>query len=237
MEARHVYFTHGSFRLRLQRHMDERHEETKGPRGWLLPSRRSISWLIYLSDTDIQGGELRSFSQEQFTSKPGELEVGSNDGNLQIGWFDYDGSTLPVYLDSWYKPTGIKAVDVDPYCVLYIVRDGKKEFITRPWINTMVTTSFADFIKAQTVGDDGPGLFTTAEHANGFKLIEDRQLWDNGMAPAGSFVEDIVPKRGSIVMFDSVSVPHEVLVLKTGVRPAVAGWFHEQTQPMPEGFF
>jgi len=36
----------GSF---LPRHMDERHEEMKGSNGWLLPSHRSLSWLIYSS--------------------------------------------------------------------------------------------------------------------------------------------------------------------------------------------
>ena len=33
----------------LRRHGDEFHEETKGPRGWLLPTRRSITWLLYLN--------------------------------------------------------------------------------------------------------------------------------------------------------------------------------------------
>ena len=30
----------------LRRHMDERHEELKGARGWTAPSRRSVSWLV-----------------------------------------------------------------------------------------------------------------------------------------------------------------------------------------------
>ena len=30
--------------------MDERHEELKGARGWTTRNRRSVSWLLYLSD-------------------------------------------------------------------------------------------------------------------------------------------------------------------------------------------
>ena len=30
---------------RLGRHLDEHHEETKGTKGWIYPSRRSVRWL------------------------------------------------------------------------------------------------------------------------------------------------------------------------------------------------
>ena len=33
----------------LGRHMDERHEATKGRRSWDASDRRSVSWLLYLS--------------------------------------------------------------------------------------------------------------------------------------------------------------------------------------------
>jgi hypothetical protein len=36
----------------LKRHLDERHEELKGRRGWMELSRRSVSWLLYLCDSD-----------------------------------------------------------------------------------------------------------------------------------------------------------------------------------------
>jgi Rps23 Pro-64 3,4-dihydroxylase Tpa1-like proline 4-hydroxylase len=32
---------------------------------------------------------------------------------------------------------------------------------------------------------------------------------------------------GSLVLFDSVSLPHEVLSTLQGERLAIAGWFHE----------
>ena len=62
------YYSRSTVGASLKRHMDERHEETKGPRGWIQPSRRSVSWLIYLSDANIQGGELRSLVKKNFDS-------------------------------------------------------------------------------------------------------------------------------------------------------------------------
>jgi hypothetical protein len=121
---------------------------------------------------------------------------------------------------------------------MYTIQDGKQVFITKAWMNTMVVESFADFIKMQaSLGTTGSGLFTSKFYAKNFKLLEDRQLWENDMIPPGSTIEDVKPKRGSLVMFDSVTVPHEVLVVKGGVRTALAGWFHEQTQPIPQEMF
>lgn len=229
------YHSRSAVGASLNRHLDEFHEETKGPRGWVLPSRRSVSWLIYLSDEDIEGGELRSFVQKQFTSIPGEVEVGSNQGNLQVGWLDVEDETFPVYLDSWFKPQNLPPESVEQFCILYTIVDGNQVYITRPWVN-MMDQSFSSLLKRQKETND-LGLFVNENIQAGFKLIEDRSAWENGLDPEGSAIEDYIPKRGSLVMFDSVAVPHEVLAVKSGVRPALAGWFHEQTQQIPEGFY
>ena len=66
---------------RLGRHLDEHHEETKGARGWLVPTRRSVTWLVYLNDgwTEADGGALRTFPRPS----PSLGAVGADDGNLQ----------------------------------------------------------------------------------------------------------------------------------------------------------
>ena len=50
----------------LKRHVDEHHEELKDTAGWMQPTRRSLSWLIYLNendwDTEKHGGALRVLS-------------------------------------------------------------------------------------------------------------------------------------------------------------------------------
>ena len=42
----------------------------------------------------------------------------------------------------------------------------------------------------------------------------------------GEKIRDILPQAGTLVMFDSVSLPHEVLTTNRE-RFGVQGWFHE----------
>ena len=91
-----------------------------GKKGWSTPSRRSISWLLYLCepgwDVAVNGGALRSFPQHL----PVIGATGANDGDLQIGWLkvtDKNNSTKdgprvnisvvdavkPVFLDCWRR--------------------------------------------------------------------------------------------------------------------------------------
>lgn len=50
----------------------------------------------------------------------------------------------------------------------------------------------------------------------------------NAGEDGGERVRDIAPEGGTLVLFDSVSVPHEVLATKVRERLAVVGWFHEK---------
>lgn len=79
----------------LKRHLDERHEGLKNKKAWLLSSRRSISWLLYLTEPDWdKGGQLRAFPPVEFVdinSKDMASYVGpagcSPEGDLQVGEF------------------------------------------------------------------------------------------------------------------------------------------------------
>ena len=230
----------GSF---LARHMDERHEELKGAKGWLLPSRRSLSWLIYLSDEGWtlheNGGALRSFPQAsiaQLTTDEGHFH---HKGDLQVGWLMGDNETSrPVYLDSWYTPAGSS----DPHCILYCVDERDRSIVpmTKPWQSDAISDmSVVDFIASWSARDaaaesSSTMLFLHPETARSFTLIEDRVAWDAGQAPLGSVIEDINPERGSLVIFDSVALPHQVEEIRQGHRIALAGWFHEETQGIPD---
>ena len=44
----------------------------------------------------------------------------------------------------------------------------------------------------------------------------------------GERVRDVAPMGGTLVLFDSVSIPHEVLATKGTERFACSGWFHEK---------
>ena len=48
----------------LGRHLDEYHEDSKGVAGWRSPTRRSVTWLVYLNDGwdgASEGGSLRAY--------------------------------------------------------------------------------------------------------------------------------------------------------------------------------
>ena len=61
----------------------------------------------------------------------------------------------------------------------------------------------------------------------GVRLIRG-SLDRNEAAPPGEVAREIRPVAGTLLLFDSVAVPHEVLAV-TAERPRVActGWFHE----------
>ena len=66
--------------------------------------------------------------------------------------------------------------------------------------------------------------------AKRLRLIEDHSLWVSGPSsvPVGCRAVDVQPFGGSLVLFDSVALPHEVRRTTGGKRLALAGWFHEK---------
>ena len=55
--------------------------------------------------------------------------------------------------------------------------------------------------------------------------------------PILSFIFQITsPRGGTLVLFDSVSLPHEVMTTLEGERLALAGWLHEKQQAFPSWF-
>jgi len=198
---------------KLGRHLDEHHEETKVTKGWMQPTRRSVTWLVYLNDgwKAEEGGTLRTFPRPTLAS---EL-VGADAGNLQIGWLD---GSRPVFMDS-HRKGGRSCL----YC-----RGGKGQ---------REVVSASDFDVPRQPVDFREFLRT--RHAGAFEQISTSRLdprFATG-APA-TFAEfdelhhvDVVPKAGTLVLFDSVSLPHLVReVTSKRQRIAATGWFHEDGQ-------
>ena len=74
-------------------------------------------------------------------------------------------------------------------------------------------------------GVAAPPLATIADA--GVRLIRG-SLDRNEAAPPGETIREIRPVAGTLLLFDSVAVPHEVLaVTAERARVACTGWFHE----------
>jgi len=79
-------------------------------------------------------------------------------------------------------------------------------------------------------------FFISSTITSQFFLLEDRSAWEAGSDPEGAVATNIAPLRGLLVMFDSVSVPHQVEVTKQGTRIVLDRWFHKvTTRPIPGG--
>lgn len=238
----------------MKRHVDEHHEELKGVDGWSKPTRRSISWLVYLNEPDwnsaTDGGQLRCYERRR---RPvGRIGASAN-GDLQIGWLTpaassrngigevggiEEGGEIPVYLDAKNHDHG--------ECAMYFI-DGKRSrrrvYITKPFrTNPILYVSGSESL-VKTL------LIESSDVASRFRLIEppksklDDILLATTKTTSSLFshqhkeeenefiIDDVDPIGGTLVMFDSVSLPHEVLPTRNNKeRWACSGWFHEDQQ-------
>jgi len=157
---------------------------------------------------------LRCFARDGMSTHP----VGSHQGNLQIGWFDH---LEPIYLDS-FRESGMSA--------LYRVVDDKREVLTKS--DFEVPSQPIEFVR-----------FLPDEYKNKFEQISTARLdprfaADNNNQQASllpdkedQYFIDVVPKAGTLVLFDSVTLPHLVNeVTSTRQRIAATGWFHEDSE-------
>lgn len=244
------YYSISLPKAKLGMHMDERHEQTKGENGWEMPTRRSISWLLYLGADDWgrmnssgQGGELCAYSRH---SNP-HASCGAHDGNLQVGWLDcssLENDTCcdePIFLDSWvpsarFDEDGQERWHADS--ALYsVAADGSRKYLTHNfgphspgWPSEedaefsgsmgMVPSEFAEALRNQ---------FPTESLQNAFSSID-------SVPHARQRIIKVLPRGGTLLLFDSVALPHEVLPVLKGERIALAGWFHEDQQLFPEWY-
>ncbi len=203
------------------------------------------------NEGDIQVGWLRrtspaSSSHSSFTTSDVEFE--------------------PVFLDSWVKTPTAKHEDEEsveigeydslkwrPLSALYRIRVDmrsnsrsnskqnvyshsekcNREYLSTPFgpespgwpsENNLDPVDFSKALALQMIRDD---------HKRQFVGVEDIELWND---QPNMNVVDINPNGGTLVLFDSVVVPHEVLKVKNGTRLAIAGWFHERQQDFPEWY-
>ena len=110
--------------------------------------------------------------------------------------------------------------------------DGNKRDLSRePFANEVLRRTGGDSAVASLMVD-------SPNDAKRFHLIDAPRTKIDGVAQklltpdakgedGGERVRDIVPRAGTLVLFDSVSLPHEVLAT-TRKRYGLQGWFHEK---------
>jgi len=197
------------------------------------PTRRSVTWLVYLNDddwdADVDGGQLRVHERAAFSDQP----VGARGADLQVGWLKATGSLpeQPVFLDA--------SLPGRSNCALWIIddsngrrRDLGKPFPSNPGLYLAGGDALARILLIRAAG----GSDSDAER---FHLVDAPKSAASRYLPSpgpegvdgGERVLDISPKGGTLVLFDSVSLPHEVLASVGRERLAVTGWFHEMVYP------
>lgn len=226
-EISYTRFGPGAF---LKRHVDEHHEELKGKDGWSKPTRRSISWLIYLNedwDSGKYGGELKCYERVTPTSN----EVGARpNGDLQIGWLRasaMDPVERPVFMDSRRHSS------TDGNCAMYIDNpngNGGIQYVTKDFAASPILYMAGGEQMTKKLLMDRPDL------ASRFHFIEPPKSKIGDLLASQSLADDesvteVEPNGGTLVLFDSVSLPHEVLATRQRERWATSGWFHEDQQP------
>jgi len=225
-EIQYLHYRPGA---QVFRHVDEKHVELKRPNGSRLPkrpdsTRRSVTWLVYLNDdwdAKSDGGQLRLHERAQPST-----HVGSLGPHLQVGWLratETDGEQ-PVFLDPF------RAGPEDESFMLYTCdADGNKRDLSRePFANAALRKIGGDAVASKLMVDN-------PADARRFHLIDAPKTMASKILPSpgsagedgGERVRDIVPQAGTLVLFDSVSLPHEVLAT-TRKRYGLQGWFHEK---------
>ncbi len=225
-EMEYLRYGEGAF---LGRHVDEHHLELKRPNGSKLKlkdnaSRRSVTWLIYLNDDWIEedAGQLRLHERASSSVAP----VGARRNDLQVGWLRQNAShgEQPVFLD----PN--REGPENETCMLYTIdsNGNKRDLSSKPFANVSLYLGGGDMMARKLMLDD-------PFDAECFHLIDAPKSLISGITKSespsgedgGERIRDILPSAGTLVLFDSVSVPHEVLQTNRE-RFGVQGWFHEK---------
>lgn len=241
-EISYTRFGPGAF---LKRHVDEHHEELKGRAGWAQPTRRSLSWLIYLNEDwngSRDGGQLRCF-QRRVPSVTSQTVLGARpNGDLQIAWLRasaWDPMERPVYLDGRRPDHKVSMYTILDNNNIDVGGDGRPVYITKDFdAHPILYVAGGEMLVKKLMVD-------RRDLAERFHLIEppksllkdivtkSSEYVGQGEDPASDEVlADVDPMGGTLVVFDSVALPHEVLATKTRERWATSGWFHEDQQPV-----
>jgi len=200
-----------------------------------MPTRRSVTWLVYLNDgwQGEEGGALRCFPRSDDARAANNVQVGCHEGNLQVGWLNNDST--PVFLDVFRESGGAALYQLVSSTEGSDISSNERQILSVQDFNVPgQPIDFSIFLKDEvkdkfeqiSTSRLDPRFATASTSASGnttptheFDCTDERNILD------------IPPIGGTLVVFDSVSLPHLVREV-TGKRQRLAatGWFHEDSQ-------
>lgn len=237
-------YTVGNIGEPIVLHLDARHEAFAFRFYGQERTRRSLAWLLYLSDDGWgepegsgSGGTLRAYPRPDCAG----LKCGEHEGNLQVGWLERGRGSEPVFLDCWVMPASMEgrtlaelrrslAEELDddaevwsglfenqPSYVLYCVgADGAREDLCAPHDAPPRDAASGDR------GEPWPTLreMLPAPLRDGFSSTMAEH-------PSQRRLE-VQPRGGTLVVFEAAVVPHEVTAVVAGERLALFGFLAEE---------
>jgi len=201
----------------------------------MMPTRRSVTWLVYLNDgwQEEEGGALRCFPRSDDDRRANKVQVGCHEGNLQVGWVN---DSTPVFLDVFRESGGAALYQLASTTGSETSPNYKRQILSvQDFTVPGQPIDFSIFLKDEV--KDKFEQISTSRLDPRFATASTASAAGNAI-PTHDFdcsdertILDIPPIGGTLVVFDSVSLPHLVREV-TGKRQRLAatGWFHEDSQ-------
>ena len=171
----------------------------------------------------MDGGQLRVHER----AAPSCATVGACGTDLQVGWLRATPQLpeQPVFLDA-------NRAHAHGNCMLYTtLADGShRDLSAEPFsASPALYLAGGDFFARKLLVDG-------EADSKRFHLVDAPKSAASALLPpvgasgedGGERVRDITPLGGTLVLFDSVAIPHQVLPARRRPRLACTGWFHEQ---------
>ena len=138
-----------------------------------------------------------------------------------MGWITEDSFTIPVYMQSSYM-------------------DKTKKIESLLYFYKAVSEERLQLTEAFHISHEEKLDFFTLVKAHQLPLLLDKRFIPVDLGDITTrYLEEYLgrdfeayvayPRGGTLVLFDSVSVPHSVDVTLRGSRVAIGGWWHERT--------
>ena len=211
-------------------------------------TRRSLAWLLYLSDDGWgePGGSGRGGSFRAYPRRDSVGKVGVHDGNLQVGWLERGRGSEAVFLDSWIVPEWMDGRSLAELRLeMAEEHEGEGELWSALFDRVQPAYSLycvdADGRRQElSEAHDTPPRDENGDYAVPVPTLREmlpeelRSGFSSTIAGAHPKQQQLVvsPRGGTLVVFETAVVPHEVTPVVEGERLALFGFFAEE-RPTP----